>query len=366
MDRPASLIQGDLFQVAAVSGGKDQTLVLLKSGEVLGWGGAGSGRITPPNIDICSSQKNTDSKPVFISYPTKFSNASAGYGASLGISERLKVFVWGFCQVGVGGKASFSEEPTLVDGVANAVKVMAGQFLNAAIDQSGQVYTWGLNTDGSLGRSQSQINASPGLILELPEVVDVVIGDNFMIALTKDQRVFGWGNNSSGQLGLGHLSTVATPVPITLPINIQSITTGSTHVLAVSIDGKVYGWGSNNFGQLGGNTHAYISTPKHITFPEKITAVAAGMHYSLALSASGKVYSWGWNGFGQLGHGDLQSRSAPTVIPKLSGVRRIAAGEAHTLVIGKDQLLGWGSNESGQLGKAAIKQLTPNAFLEIA
>jgi len=137
-------------------------------------------------------------------------------------------------------------------------------------------------------------------------------------------------------------------------------------VLAVSIDGKVYGWGSNNFGQLGGNTHAYISTPKHITFPEKITAVAAGMHYSLALSASGKVYSWGWNGFGQLGHGDLQSRSAPTVIPKLSGVRRIASGEAHVLAIGKDQILGWGSNESGQLGKAAIKQLTPNAFLAIA
>jgi alpha-tubulin suppressor-like RCC1 family protein len=194
-------LKSDLFQVISISGGKDQTLALLKSGEILGWGSAGSGRITLPYVDVCSSQKNADSKPAFINKPAKFSNISAGYGASLGISERQKVFVWGFCQVGVGGKASFSEEPSLVDGVADAVKVITGQFLNAVIDQSGQVYTWGFNSDGGLGRAQSQINASPGLISELPEVEDVAIGDNFMIALTKDQRVFGWGSNESGQLG---------------------------------------------------------------------------------------------------------------------------------------------------------------------
>ena len=153
---------------------------------------------------------------------------------------------------------------------------------------------------------------------------------------------------------------------ISLPGKISNIAIGSTHVLAVSTEGKVYGWGSNHFGQAGGGPQSYIDRPQLIPFPEKITSVSAGMHYSLALSASGKVYSWGWNGFGQLGHGDLLSRSAPTLIPKLSGVRMIAAGEAHTLAIGKDQLLGWGSNESGQLGKAAIKQLTPNAFLAIA
>ena len=359
-------IHGELFEVTAIAGGKDQTLVLLKSGEVLGWGGAGSGRITPPYIDICSSQKNTDSKPVFISYPTKFSNASAGHGASLGISERLKVYIGGFCQVGVGGKTSFSEEPALIDDIADAIKVSAGQFLYAAIDQAGKVYTWGFNTDGGLGRTQSQINASPGLIAGLPETQDIAIGDNFILALTKDQRVYGWGSNSAGQLGLGHLNAVYMPELIPFPGKISNIAVGSTHVLVVTNEGKVYGLGSNHFGQVGGGPQSYIDRPQLIPFPEKITSVAGGMHYSIALSVSGKVYSWGWNGFGQLGHGDLLSRSAPTLIPKLSGVRMIAAGEAHTLAIGKDQLLGWGSNVSGQLGKAAIKQLTPNAFLAIA
>jgi alpha-tubulin suppressor-like RCC1 family protein len=113
-------------------------------------------------------------------------------------------------------------------------------------------------------------------------------------------------------------------------------------------------------------SQTFIVKPKPIAFPEKVTMIAAGMHYSLALSVSGKVYAWGWNGFGQLGLGDLKSRNTPTCIPGLSGVRTIAAGESHALATGKDQLLGWGSNESGQLGKAATKQLTPNAFLTIA
>jgi len=361
-----SSLANDSFQVTSISGGKDQTLALLKSGEILGWGGAGSGRVTPPFVDICSSFKVADGKPVFVGKLSRCSAISAGYGVSLSVSDQQQALIWGFCQVGIGGSALFSEGPTLIQGVNKVSKIVAGQFLYAAIDQVGKVYTWGFNTDGALGRPSTQTNASPGAIASLPEMRDIAIGDNFMIALSKDQRVYGWGGNSAGQLGLGHLNAVTTPEPIAFPTKITSIATGSTHVLAVSTEGQVYGWGSNHFGQSGSGALPYIDSPKIIPFPEKIIAVAAGMHYSLALSASGKVYAWGWNGFGQLGLGDLKSRNTPTRIPNLSGVRAIAAGESHALAIGKSELLGWGSNESGQLGKAAEKQMTPNALLAIA
>ena len=358
--------QNDLFQVTSISGGKDQTLALLKSGEILGWGGAGSGRVTPPFVDICSSFQAADTKPVFVGKQFRCSNISAGYGVSLGVSDQLQTLIWGFCQVGIGGENVFTEEPTIINGAINVTQVAAGQFLYAAINQLGKVYTWGFGTDGALGRPSAQINASPEVISTLPEIQNIAIGDNFMIALAKDGKLYGWGSNSAGQLGLGHLKGATTPEPIILPIKINSSATGSTHVLAVSSEGKVYGWGSNHFGQSGSNTLPCIDSPELISFPEKIIAVAAGMYYSLALSISGKVYAWGWNGFGQLGLGDLKTRNNPTRIPNLSGVRGIAAGEAHALAIGKDQLLGWGSNESGQLGNAAIKQMTPNAFLSIA
>ena len=365
-------LQSDLFQITSISGGKDQTLALLKSGEILGWGGAGSGRVTPPFVDICSSFKVADAKPVFVGKLSGCSHISAGYGVSLGISNQQQTLIWGFCQVGIGGQNLFSEEPTLINGITNVSTVATGQFLYAAVDSVGKVYTWGFSTDGALGRSSTQTNALPEMIANLPEAQEIVIGDNFMIALTKDQRVYGWGSNSAGQLGLGHLNSVSSPDPIALSPKIKHIAAGSTHVLALTTDGNVFGWGSNHFGQVGmsqtvqKNNERFSTKPKPIVFPEKIIDIAAGMHYSLALTASGKVYAWGWNGFGQLGLGDLKSRNTPTLIPNLSGVRAIAAGEGHALAIGKNQLFGWGSNESGQLGQAAVRQITPYAFLTIA
>jgi len=354
----------DLYEISAISGGKTQTLAVLKSGEVLGWGGAGSGRITVGYIDICGSRAPSK-EPVYIAKPSQYSSVSAGYGVSLGISNQ-QTYIWGFCQIGIGGKELFTEAPTLIDGIPQVSQVIAGQFIYAALDQAGSVYTWGLNTDSALGRATTQLNALPEKIIDIPPMQEVVMGDNFMMGLSKDQRVYAWGSNSAGQLGLGHLQSITRPESEALAIPITSIAVGSTHVLAVTTNGAIYGWGSNHIGQLGNVKSSYIDRPTQIVFPEKITAVAAGMHYSLALASSGKVYAWGWNGFGQLGLGDLQSRHTPTLIPSLSGVRSIAAGETHSLAITKNQFLGWGCNESGQIGKAALKQMTPSTFFDIA
>jgi len=356
--------QNDFYEITAITAGKDQTLALLKSGEVLGWGGAGSGRITPLYVDICKSG-GASAEPVYITNPSLYSDISAGYGLSLGVSNQAP-FIWGFCQTGTGGKELFSEAPSLIGGIPNAVKVSAGQFLFAAIDQSGSVYTWGLNIDGALGRLTSQTNAFPALVDGLAPIRDIALGDNFMLALTRDDRIYVWGSSSAGQLGLGHLNTVERPEPVSLSARVKTIAVGSTHVLVITADGGLYGWGSNHFGQLGNNRHAYFSKPIPIALPEAVLAVAAGMHYSLALTSSGKVYAWGWNGCGQLGLGDLQSRSAPALIPNLSGVRAIAAGEMHSLAIGKNHLLGWGGNTNKQIGNAAEKQMRPYAFLKIA
>lgn len=354
----------NLYEITAISGGKTQTLAVLKSGEVLGWGDAGSGRITLGYVDICGSRAPSK-EPVYIANPSLYSSVSAGYGVSLGISNQ-QVYIWGFCQIGIGDKELFTEAPTLIGGIPQVSQVVAGQFIYAALDQAGSIYTWGLNTDSALGRVTTQLNALPEKITNITPMQEVVIGDNFMLTLSKDQRVYAWGSNSAGQLGLGHLQSITHPEPVALPIPIASIAVGSTHVLAVTTNGAVYGWGSNHIGQLGNNQRPYIDRPTQIVFPEKIKAVAAGMHYSLALASSGKVYAWGWNGFGQLGLGDLKSRNTPTLIPSLSGVRSIAAGETHSLAISRDHFLGWGCNESGQLGKAAVRQMTPNIILEIA
>ena len=358
-----------MYALAAISGGKDQTLARLESGEVLGWGGAGSGRIRSVYTDICSSTRNTETKPVYIAQLTRWTDVSAGFGASLGLSDRGQVWIWGLSQIAIGGKTRFTEAPVCIDEIQNASKLAAGQFLYAAIDETGKVYSWGFNTDGALGRPSQQINSPPGQV-ELPATKNIVIGDQFMLALSAEGELYTWGSNSAGQLGLGHLDSVAQPELVRISARIVNIASGSTHALALSADGEVYGWGSNHYGQLADHPknaktkHAYIAKPARISIPEKIASIAAGMHCSIALSSSGNVYTWGWNGCGQLGHGDLQSRSKPTRIAGLSGVRAIASGEMHMLALGQKRLLGWGSNESGQLGTAAVRQMTPYSILD--
>jgi hypothetical protein len=55
-------ISPDIFQISALSAGKEQTLALLNTGEILGTAGSGSGRYTPPYVDICSALKESDRK----------------------------------------------------------------------------------------------------------------------------------------------------------------------------------------------------------------------------------------------------------------------------------------------------------------
>ena len=351
------------FNLRAVSAGKNQTLALLMSGEVLGWGGAGSGRYSSGYVDICSAPKS-DGKPVYVGSSLRLSCMSAGYGVSLGVSTQQELLVWGWIPLGVGGEQASSEIPTPIENIIAPIAVAAGQSIFAAIDQAGSLYTWGLNVDHALGRTTEQMNALPGVVNGLPAMQAVALGDNFMVALSREGEVFSFGSNSAGQLGLGHLRTGGTAERMPLTASIKSIAVGATHVLALCREGDVYAWGSNQYGQLGHQHKRYDSQPTLIEMPEKITALAAGTHFSLALTEAGNVYAWGWNGFGQLGVNDTLPRSDPTKVMGLTQVQAIAAGEMHALALGKHALYGWGSNEAGQVGRAAQQQLTPYPFWE--
>ena len=371
------------YKISAVSAGKSQTLALLQTGEVLGWGGAGSGRYSSENVDICSTG-SVNRDPVYVGQSARFSVLSAGYGVSLGVSAKQELLVWGWNPLGVCGAQAVSEIPALIKVVNAPVYIAAGQSIFAAIEQTGSLYTWGLNVDHALGRATEQMNALPGVVHGLPAMRAVALGDNFMIALSREGEVFSFGSNSAGQLGLGHLRTVGTAERVQLNVSkdaastdavskdvaskltasIKSIAVGATHVLALCREGNVYAWGSNQYGQLGHQHKRYNSQPTLIEMSEKITDIAAGTHFSLALTESGNVYAWGWNGFGQLATNDTRPRSTPTKVLGLTQIQAIAAGEMHALALGKRALYGWGSNDAGQLGRAAQQQLAPFPFWE--
>lgn len=77
---------------------------------------------------------------------------------------------------------------------------------------------------------------------------------------------------------------------------------------------KLYAWGLNSFGQLGNGDNRNQEFPQRIGNKTDWVQVAAGNYHSLALNNSGVVYSFGSNAQGQLGLGDNSNRNIPTPV----------------------------------------------------
>ena len=188
------------------------------------------------------------------------------------------------------------------------------------------------------------------------------------MAIGSDGNVYTWGSNSNGQLGRDTTSSGAPtnllPAPVTPPAGVRFtlVSAGGYHSMAIGSDGNVYTWGNNDGGQLGrsssvtsGATIVGNSRPGPVSNPigSTFTAVSAGFNYSTALTSDGTLMTWGENVFGQLGR-KTSSGSTPGKVGAPTGVTYTgsAAGYTHSMAIGSDgNLYTWGSNVDGQLGR---------------
>jgi alpha-tubulin suppressor-like RCC1 family protein len=166
-----------------------------------------------------------------------------------------------------------------------------------------------------------------------------------------------WGDNSAGQLGngtSGYRNDSSVPVTVVGISGVTAVAGGGLHSMALLSNGTVMGWGGNAFGQLGDGTRTRSAVPVLVRKLSEATAVAAGAWHSLALLGNQTVMAWGENEFGQLGYGVMGSgtgRREPVPVTGLSGVKSIsAAGQDSLALLSNGTVMGWGNNESGQLG----------------
>src|SRR6516165_6401834 len=69
------------YHVASISCGRDHTLALLASGNVIGWGGDGSGRVAATTPEYCSTAYGPE-RPVEVKLASPLTSIAAGYGVS--------------------------------------------------------------------------------------------------------------------------------------------------------------------------------------------------------------------------------------------------------------------------------------------
>jgi len=139
------------------------------------------------------------------------------------------------------------------------------------------------------------------------------------------------------------------------PVTLQSVAAAVSHSVAIDDQGGVWAWGSNEYGQLcqgtpGNPNFGEYKTPVRVNFDGKvggasvftgtIASMQVGFYHTVLLTDSGQVLTWGDNRYGQLGRsasvrnscdGDI-TVSLPDTVEMSPLARFIAAGAYHSVL----------------------------------
>ncbi|GLC44085.1 hypothetical protein PLESTM_001554200 [Pleodorina starrii] len=284
------------------------------------------------------------------------------------------------------------------------VQVACGGMHSVGLTVDGDVYTWGVNDEGALGRKTSgtcwekEPDANkgdsfvPGLA-PLPDgikALQVAAGDGFTFAVGTDGCLYGCGHFKDE---VGALSGFTPDVkmqglfklvwrPESLRDRIKKLEAGARHAVLLTNRGDVLTWGSGSQGQLG-RVKPYHQDSEHqptagVLFHPTLVShlpfalgntpavdVACGAYSTFVIGKNGDVAAWGLNNSGQLGvpkeSEEDNIKWEPVSVDSLKDVLRIAGGEQHSLALTKKGvLLSFGAATYGMLGRRDVDTNTAN------
>ena len=306
----------------------------------------------------------------------RFSHIETGTYASLAMGSDGNLYSWGNNSSGELGRDTSTtpaDRPGIVTPPTGVrfTQAIAGNFRFLAMGSDGNLYSWGANSSGELGRDTSTTPADrPGKV-SLPEGVrftQVSSGSSHTLAIGSDGNLYSWGEDYDDQLGRDTSSGTPADRPgkVPLPEGVAKYTQASAGTfcsLAIGSDGNLYSWGRNAFGQKGRDTGCEDIKPGQVNLPagvRKFTQVISGEWSSMAFGSDGNLYSWGRNEKGELGRNTFPDTKdeTPGKVPQPAGVTKytqVWAGDFHSMALGSDgNLYSWGSNNNGQLGNGNV------------
>ncbi|WP_341279248.1 S-layer homology domain-containing protein [Paenibacillus sp. FSL H8-0537] len=156
-----------------------------------------------------------------------------------------------------------------------------GTFLMLAIDSIGSVWTWGGNDQGQLGDGQISGDRwfpekNPVLDNGTPvKFAQVSGGNKHVLALDENGDMWTWGMNVAGQLGDGTtINSAPQKVAVSdngTSIQFVSLTAGFDVSYGLDQDGRLWSWGNQNMLGDGGNGTGSQATPKKIFLQPTVT-----------------------------------------------------------------------------------------------
>lgn len=86
---------------------------------------------------------------------------------------------------------------------SSITELSCGSHHSVVVTASGEVYSWGRNSEGQIGNGTRKEQKTPSVVLHLKEreISYVACGADFTIVIDSNGKMYGWGQNDGGQIG---------------------------------------------------------------------------------------------------------------------------------------------------------------------
>lgn len=254
-----------LTNVIKIAAGFNHALAITKDGALYAWGGNEEGQIginSTENANYASRVLNNEgTEPIY-----SIVDVSAGNSSSIAMDDGGNVYTWGLNsngQLGIGNNASKSLPQISL--CSQAIRVQMGYAESGILKQNGSIESWGSNSYGELGNG-SNTSYSFGYYTNTEKIVDYTLLNS--TAVTKDilGNILMCGENSFGKYGNGGTSTYTTFTATNVPSTCNSsnkivcITGSARNVYVVLEDGTIWTTGDNTYGQFSNGSTASSTT----------------------------------------------------------------------------------------------------------
>ncbi|CAG0890482.1 unnamed protein product [Darwinula stevensoni] len=247
-----------------------------------------------------------------------------------------------------------------------------------------EVYTFGCNDEGALGRrTEEEEESFEPKTVPLPfapkKCILVTAGDSHTAVLTSDFCVYAWGTfrDLHGPLGLlpsgiGGIVHKAELIYAAEPV--KKIASGEHHLVILTVNGGVLSVGSPDQGQLGRVPRQRLDRggrlgPRDLLEPQamklpssfgQIVNIWAGGMGNILKDGRGVIYACGLNNHGQLGLPLVDEKRVILMPEKSIGLadkkwKEFALGQHHTIALDMDgKVHSLGRGHDGRLGLGEV------------